>query len=144
MGSWAKEFYDTGELMREGTIERDQYNGTVTTYYPNGKIRSKVNYKDGVMDDPNWREFYDTGELWNLVAIAHGKKQGPAKEYYPDGVMKNEGTFKDNKREGPFKVYTPEGVLKAVDTYRHDWLSVHQEYNDKGRITMEQKYYEPL
>ncbi len=66
-------------------------------YYPNGKLKSEINYRQAIRD-------------------------GMCRLYYENGQMQAEGSYRDGLQEGTWRKYDKNGVLKAEETYKHGEL----------------------
>jgi len=137
----SKEYYEAGELMREGTYKNDQLDGDIRTFYLSRKLKSRVHYDKGILNDVHWREYYEIGALLNTVSVIQGKKEGLFKQFYPDGHIKMQGLYKNDKREGVFKTYSDKGWLWYEESYVRDLLIKRRAYNAQGHLVMEQIFY---
>jgi len=118
-----------------------QLDGDVVTYYLSGKLRSRVHYDQGVLNDPHWCEYYENGVLLNTAAVIHGKQEGVVKQFYPNGHVKIEGIYKKGRREGVFKTLRIEGWLWYKEFFIHDQLIKRLEYDAQGHLVMQQNFY---
>jgi len=110
----ANELYDNdGLLLRRSGLIPD---GIVSEYYPNGRVRSKVSFKDGV---------------------AHGK----GIDYYLSGEVSEESDFERGQLHGASKLYRRNGLLWIETTYCHGRLNgVLRSYHDNGNPETEAEY----
>ena len=74
-------------------------NGKVVSYYENGQLRERANFKDG-KEEGFWEEYYENGQLKSKVNYQEGKKVGFWEEYYENGQLKKKVNNKDGKEEG--------------------------------------------
>mgnify|MGYP000283005847 CR=1 FL=1 len=87
-----EEFYDNGVLKKEGYLIRKtkKYDGSIRSYYPNGKLEWKGTIVDGEFD-------------------------GMYTKYYETGVKKAEAEYKDGVVIGSWKNYNEEGVDEQAE-----------------------------
>ena len=76
----------------------------MVTYYPNGQLSMKGNYKNGKKEG-SW-EFYEDGQLRRKVTYKKEKKEGPAVRYYDNGQLSMKGNYKNGKKEGSWNPTT--------------------------------------
>ena len=86
--------------------------GEWITYYRNGKIRSTVNYSNGV-------------------------KSGQCKYFYEDGKLNEEMSYKDGLLSGDYKIYYPNGQLKVEKTFSNGTATFERSYCIDGKETVE-------
>ena len=86
-----------------------KYTGTRIQNYPNGKIKSSVQYVDGRRN----------GEAKNFYE--NGKKQGTTFYYYQDGKVYRESHYVDDKLDGLRKVYNSSGRVMAEMPYKNGY-----------------------
>jgi len=90
-------------------------NGLHQEFFPNGKVSSEVNYRNGL-------------------------KNGAVKTYYEDGQLKTEITYRQNKKHGDKKIYFPNGKLRLKSSYKNDIAhGLQQAYWINGELRIEQK-----
>lgn len=66
-------YSDDGVLIEKGSLLNQKYHGIVTTYYPNGDVKSISKFNEGVKD-------------------------GKWKIYNPEGYLTHEIVYEDNRR----------------------------------------------
>ena len=69
------------------------YTGNPISYYKNGQLKSKENYKDGNLD-------------------------GPLEGYYSNGQLEVRGNFKDGRKDGQEKYFDEEGNITKTKEYK--------------------------
>ena len=60
---YEKSFYDTGILLMEGPIANGQREGNWTSYFPDGKVQSTGDYKEGIRFGKSM-VYHENGRLW--------------------------------------------------------------------------------
>lgn len=114
-GKW--KYYDTyGSIQYVENFVNGKLTDTTYGYFPNGKVKYKLAYKDNVRDGL-YLEYNQFGEL---VEEGYYKNDEPANdwyEYYNNGQLKQEYSFKDGVRHGIQKEYAVNGKLNQYDIY---------------------------
>jgi uncharacterized protein len=108
-------------------------NGTKTLYFPNGKLKEKYNYKEGLRDGPcedwsingyillkgsfkqerkdgEWNYYYYTGDLEKTSNYKNGVLEGAYTYYYDNKVVNVSGNYQLGKKEGKWTWYTNKGT----------------------------------
>ena len=85
-------------------------------FYPNGKIKSSINYKDGIKHGTA-KNYYDNGNLKLSMTYDNGKKTGKSSYYYEDGQLYRESFYINDQLDGLRKVFK-NGKLKSEIPYR--------------------------
>jgi len=83
---YEKEYYEDGNLLKEGTVEENNRHGQWKSYYRSGNIKSDGNYVYGVSNDS-------------------------IKGYYPDGTLKFTGVFDNGQKTATWLYYDEKGNL---------------------------------
>jgi hypothetical protein len=114
--------------------ESDKKNtGLRENYYPNGELKSSVNYKDGVKHGVA-KNYYENGNLKLAMTYENGKKTGASYFYYEDGQLYRESIYKNDKLDGVRKVYA-DGKLKSEVIYKNGYPSKGlKEYLLNGKL----------
>lgn len=107
-----KDYYDTGELEAEYTLNDEGYNhGEKRIFYKNGQLHEIVNYENGVLQGKAIR--YDSlGNLLVKGQFLDGEKHGKITSYYPNGKMSNFITYNRGKRHGEIKTFNKKGDIE--------------------------------
>ena len=95
-------YYENGNLISEvnlvnekmGELTKSYPEGIVKAYYPNGALKSKIEFKKGLGNG-----IYET--------------------YYPNGNLFEKTTMKDGKPDGKYEVYGPDGKLEESIFYKN-------------------------
>ncbi len=87
-----KEFYEDGNLAKEGSLKDGQ--------------------KDG-----EWKSYYRSGKLWSEGFFKDGKRNDTTVAYYENGNVKYVGIFQDGNKTGTWKLFTEEGELEKTQIY---------------------------
>lgn len=87
-----RDFYMTGRLRREGCFlqidtlddNRTKFDKANKSYYPNGHIREKMNYSNGLLEG-EYKQYDETGKLRLEAFYLSGNLSGLHKTYQEDG-----------------------------------------------------------
>jgi|GEM_PF-2029245 len=82
------EYDENGTLLSEKTIRNGLENGAVIEFYPNGIIKSKIDYKDGKIDGKVYI-YSEDGRLILEQSYSDGVLDGFTTEYDLDGNIKS-------------------------------------------------------
>ncbi len=115
IGEWLYYHKDSKQLMSKENYVDGKLDGTITTYYPNGKITEEKNYKFEVLEGEN-NYYSPNGILLKKLKYVNGKLHGPAFYYDADGILAIEGTYKNDKKDGLWK-YFKGGKVVLEETY---------------------------
>ena len=89
-------------------------------YYPNGKLKSVLNYKKGQLEGIALY-YYENGTLKERVNYRKGKRERTGTTYYESGKLKEEITYVNGMREN-VKLYSEDGNLISESLYKDDKL----------------------
>lgn len=163
-GDWHS-FGEDGVMNGSLTFEDGLRNGYELTLDRSGKVRVRIEWKNGVED--GMRTYYHPDATtihseWQLVdGQIHGrhrqwdpqgnllvdgqyeedKKHGLWIQYLPNGRKISEQTYYQDRLHGHEIIWYPEGPIKSEGEYRDDrqegrWVS----YNNKGEMLFEGNY----
>jgi antitoxin component YwqK of YwqJK toxin-antitoxin module len=147
-----REYHSNGNLLAEGTVKNDSATGTWITYskegvklseiewkrnevngivhifYPNGKVQKK-GYKVKDLSEGWWDEYYESGQLKSHEYFKNGKYEGSAETYYENGQIESKGKYESDERQGEWVFYHDNGQISKVGSY------------DRGQSTGLWKYF---
>ena len=108
-GYWIVDYYKNGQIQMEGfstvnTPNKEEFDGLVIYYHPNGNPFHKAHYKNGKLDGVR-EVFYESGELKEQGRYKKGKRQGVWKTFHKTGKIKTKGKYKDNEKVGIWKTF---------------------------------------
>ena len=89
-------------------------------YYPNGKLKSVLNYKKGQLEGIALY-YYENGELKERVNYRKGKRERTGTTYYESGKLKEEITYENGMRVN-VKLHGEDGALISESVYKDDKL----------------------
>ncbi|MEZ5357764.1 MAG: toxin-antitoxin system YwqK family antitoxin [Candidatus Zixiibacteriota bacterium] len=128
---WTEYIDDAGSPVIHGAVE---------AYYPDGKLFSITEYKDGLPDGEIttwfengqvkmsghisgdnkiglWKYYYEDGSNYREVEYLEDRPYGRSIKWYEDGQLHEKGYFKDGKREGFWTTWYPSGQKRSEGTY---------------------------
>lgn len=159
-------YLESGKISEQFIADVKQ--GNTIHYYPNGRIKLTIPFKNG-FEDGYGMEYDTTGLIITLFEYKkgfmvdrtrinrhdhHKLKHGKWMEFYPEGRIRHEGTYKSGKKHGYFKEYDKEGGLTSVQKYVDDVLQidapetqnlvVRKEYYPGGQVKISATYKDSL
>lgn len=108
-----------GERINQYNVETGLKDGLWETYHTNGKLDSKIGYKNGDYEGI-YQTFHINGKIQYDGQTKNGEFDGLWKQYYITGQLKNIGEYNDGKSIGIWKWYYPfndqlETIVNYVD-----------------------------
>lgn len=134
-------YYDSGEKMSEGQIQKESENGKWTQWHKNGNIKS-VGYFTRGLQDSLWHWYNESGVLTGMGMYLHGKENGTWVHYFPNGLVSDSGTYLNGTMEGRWQSFYETGSLKTTVQYKAG--AMHGErilFSPAGKVAREQ-YFE--
>lgn len=141
-------FYKNGQIESKGNYRNKQRNGYWELYWYTGQLKSKGNYKNGVLDG-EWKEFIE-GNLHLVNTYHDGLLEGESESHYSNGQLNCKGHYKNDKKEGEWVYYDIHGNIHEKGAYQNGirygvWQEEGQmvsHYNDGKRIISESEKQE--
>ena len=108
------------------------FTGSSVSYYENGQLMSKHNYKDGERDGlSEW--FHENGQLLDRENYKNREREGLSESFYDNGQLDDKTNYKNNgKFEGIWERYDEKGKDVSNDSYRY--------YDDSGQLKESGQY----
>ena len=101
--------YAPDAKVEEGNFISNRKDGLWKKYYPNGKIKSEIEYKNG-KPSGKFTTYFDNGQIEEKGTWKTGKFTGGYEMYYSNGQIRTQQTFNENgQREGKVVMYHPNG-----------------------------------
>ena len=91
-------FYENGNLRNKVNYKDGEPKGLIEWYYENGQLEKKGNYKEGLREDGLWGFYYKNGQLSYKYNYKDGKKDGVWVNFNQDGFLKKTETWKDGEK----------------------------------------------
>ena len=97
-------YYENGNLITEvnlvnekmGELTKTYPEGIVKAYYPNGALKSKIEFKKG-LGNGIYETYYENGKLFEKTIMKDGKPDGKYEVYGPDGKLEESVFYKDGE-----------------------------------------------
>ena len=124
-----KEFYKSGQVMREENYTNGIKDGTQKTYYPNGLLESEHYYKNGHLQG-NYKWYHKNGKIRQEGIKENGRTIGQIKSYFDSGTIKSIANYHQGIKRGEAKEYNESGQL-LVESF----------YNSRGKLVFQIPYH---
>ena len=82
----------------------------------------KVESLKKVRDRENGYSYYDNGQLWTKKNYKDGKRGGLFESFYSDGELVYKGNYKDGEKNGLWKCFNEDGSLRRTETWKNEVL----------------------
>ena len=97
-------YYENGNLITEanlvnekmGELTKTYPEGIVKNYYPNGILKSKIEFKKG-LGNGIYETYYENGKLFEKTTMKNGKPDGKYEVYGPDGKLEESIFYKNGE-----------------------------------------------
>ena len=93
---YEKEYYEDGNLLKEGPLKDDKRDGMWKSYYRDG------------------------GTLWSEGEFTDGMREGITKSYHPNGQVRYAGSFTNGKKFGEWRFYDENGELLEIKYFQSE------------------------
>ncbi|WP_407556069.1 energy transducer TonB [Winogradskyella sp. 4-2091] len=150
-----KEFYDSGELKKEGQYKNKKRVGKWKQYHKNGQVSRIYSYTNGKFDKEEM-SYYENGVLSHKIELEDGvyvnfryfksgnldyKRQfetGYFKSFYESGAKEIVATYLKFDLVGEWKKYYESGQLEWVVTYKDGYRhGSYKNYYENGDLKLE-------
>ena len=134
-------YYDSGEKMSEGEMQKGQENGEWTQWHENGNIKSVGYYTNGLQDSL-WQWYDESGVQTCSGTFLLGKENGNWMHYFPNGLVSDFGAYRNGTMEGLWKYFYEIGSLKSTVNYKAGEMHGKRIlFSPTGKVAREQ-YFE--
>ena len=109
--------------------------GPFETYYANGQLKSKGNYKDGEYHGPI-EVYTSTGQLYTRINYKNGVEHGNWERFYANGQLEVKSRSRDGKRvPGSFSYFHENGQLfnECIENHENGQLQSKINYKNGKR-----------
>ena len=97
-------YYENGNLITEanlvnekmGELTKTYPEGIVKAYYPNGTLKSKIEFKKGLANG-TYETYYENGNIFENTTMKNGKPDGKYEVYGPDGKLEESIFYKNGE-----------------------------------------------
>ena len=150
-----KEYYDSGELKKEGQYKNKKRVGEWKRYYKSGQVSKIYSYDNGNYNKEEI-SYYESGIVSNKTEMEDGilvhfgyyengnlkykrqDKSGYFKSYYESGAIEIEANYLDYDLVGVWKKYYENGQLEWLVNYEEGYRQrEYKHYYDNGDLKLE-------
>ncbi len=130
----AYEYYDNGRIKTEAGVKNDTLlNGICKNYTPDGYLESVYTYVDGKKEGPGVT-YYNNGKLRTKVSFRNNKLNGTVRMYYKSGELYRVTNYREGKAEGMRISYYKNGKVMSEVPYKDDYPGLGiREYTQDGK-----------
>ena len=116
------------------------YTSLYTNYFPNGQVKSTIEFKDGKLNG-KIREYNESGVLLKEAYYKEGVLDGAYTSYYSNKNVEVESTYKNGIQCGKFMSYTEDGkILRNGEINEGKFSGIINSYNDSGVLVSTEEY----
>ena len=118
------------------------FNGTKISYFSNGKIKSKIEYKNGKANGKALT-YQENGNVLEEGTFVSGRWEGNYKFYYQSGKVQQSFNFDSSgKRSGLQKFYYKNGIIQMLSTFNKGKQDgYYLEFDTLGRLAKTEGRY---
>lgn len=109
-------FYEKGYPSLIGPIVNGKYEGDFVVLNSNGKVISKLKYKNGMLEGKQ-QYFYADGTLKEETDFINHQRDGESKFYYTNGNLAVTQHYKNDVHDGLYTTFYPNGGKNCEITY---------------------------
>jgi antitoxin component YwqK of YwqJK toxin-antitoxin module len=122
-----------GKMLPDIPVTRDTRE--IIAYYPNGKVSTRFQIKDGIYEG-SYKSYYNTGTPLRETEFIKDQNQGIEKNYYPNGKLREVSNYLNDERSGAITRYYENGTIKMTGYYLADKRSgLWHFYTNTGKET---------
>ena len=129
--------YTTTQTKIEMDLKRivdEAKNGVVETYYDNGQLLTRANYKDDKYEG-SYESWYENGQQWERETYKDGKLDGLREMWYPTGQQLSRANYKDGERNGLCEYWHDNGQLSRREIYKDgNRDGLHESWDHAGNL----------
>ena len=103
-----KEEYATGTLKSIGSYFQGKQHGLTKTFFPNAKLETERNYKDGIGYGRHFGYWQNGNKKFDFIYI-NDKREGIQKQWYESGSQYYELSFTNDQENGMQKAWRENG-----------------------------------
>jgi hypothetical protein len=128
-----KKYMSGGHVSMETNFENGVKEGLTKTFYPSGKLRGTLWYKNGLREDSaKW--YFEEGQLFRITPYKRDTVDGIQMQYFRNGMLKARIGYKKGLRTFEFEEFDKDG--RKVGGYPDLVVNTKDEYNTKGIYTI--------
>jgi antitoxin component YwqK of YwqJK toxin-antitoxin module len=140
-GWWVTLDANGQQVVEKGKYKDGKKDGIWTSYFPNGKTKHVITFKNGIANGPA-NFFYEDGQLWESGNWMIDHWVGKYSFFYPDGQKQYEWNYNNlGKRQGPQNYFHPNGKVKYAGNWENGkTVGSLKVFDDSGKLTEERVY----
>ena len=119
IGTW--KYYKNKLLISEENYVNNIKHGSSKTYYPDGKLFEKTEWKFGLKDGL-YQAHYKNGKPYLECRMVNNKRDGYCIFYYPNNEVELEAFYKMNLRHNEWKYFNQDGTHSHTLIYENGTL----------------------
>ena len=104
--------------IRYEVNSQEPFMGVTESYYKNGQLASRFNYKAGELDGLSER-YFENGQLTVRENYIAGKRDGLGESYFENGQLSSSANYKSGYLDGMLAFYYEDGSFKHRAFYRY-------------------------
>jgi len=150
-----QEFYDSGELKKEGQYKNNKRIGEWRQYHKNGQVSKAYSYNNGKYNKEQI-SYFENGIVSNKTKLEDGNfvhfgyyksgklsykrqdKSGYFKSYYESGAKEIEANYFESDLVGEWKKFYENGKLEWLVTYKDGYRNgIYKKYDENGNLKLE-------
>jgi antitoxin component YwqK of YwqJK toxin-antitoxin module len=131
-----KENY-SDDIDSEDNLEGNPNKNDIITeeFHPNGQLKSRITYKDGIETNVHSEYFYENGQLEISTIFKDGMKDGTWEFYYENGQLQKRLNYKEGKDHGVNEGYQENGIIEYRNFYKNDVSDgIDEQYHENGKL----------
>jgi len=133
--------YKNGSLVGARTIWHES--GQIKEKYIDGGIKNSWFARNIiVLEEGTWFEFYYNNQIKSKTNYKNGLLDGKSTEWYANGQLKSEKNYKNGLLEGSFSIWDRNGLLEVMSNYKSGLLS--SSWYPNGQLKKENNYNNDL
>jgi len=137
--SFAKE-YIVEDNAQKSTYVDDVRHGMTWWYDDKGKIKSKVNFRNG-KENGVYTSYYDNGKEKLVVEYVNGQKHNIQKIYYDNGQLGSQVNYNMGRREGLMAEWDSAGFKSSEVFYKRNYkVGLKKYFDHNGKVTFTQEF----
>ncbi|RYD70581.1 MAG: toxin-antitoxin system YwqK family antitoxin, partial [Sphingobacteriales bacterium] len=139
-GTW-EFFNDEGRITLRGEFSKQsKKTGEWVSFYSNGKVKEKINYKEDMYEGPAFG-WFDNGNKWYDETYKSGQLHGVQTIRYLNGNRKSIIDFENGKETGEVKYFNISDQLTHTYTYKNGVLDgPYKTYHSNGKLNEESAF----
>ena len=111
------EYYDNGQIFKEGNYKDDVLDGKWTEWYENGQKKSEQNFKN-YWPDGKWTEWYENGQIKLEGNYNSNKRDGKWTEWYENAQKSIQGNYKNGLKDGKWSYWNEKSKKTDIKKYK--------------------------